>query len=596
MPLRPIPAFRASAPVGVGLVAALATLLAITSPAAAVTGQDLTALATGTYGMTCAGSGANESCTKHIVSGRLIGDWIATISPATGTLTGLVTDARINSQTVDTVSEPWMSAMHGTACGDAAAAEAFAASVWALTAPETAGPASIGNCTTSGDASVDPVNGQTHWRMTSIVHPAPTPTPTHSPTHSPTPKPSPKPTAAPNPSPTASASPSPSPSPSPSASPSPSPAATAPASYSPLPLPTTSPGAAAVGPSLPASPAPGLPGVPPGSGHGPTFAGSVEALTDIDLDADTVAGSALLALVLLLLMGFPAELFNDTVEANREVIAGWARRWHLGRPAGVTATHPRLTIAVYVLLTALVSALVDPHFGFDLESAAELAGFLVALGVVLLSFKLPPMLAHRRRTGELGRLTPLPWALAVAVLFVIVSRAADLRPGYLYGIVLGVLYSAEVPPREEGRETLLGSLWTLAAAVAAGLGLAGIRLLDLPADDLLGIAGETALAAILVLGMEATAFGLLPLRFLPGYAVYRFNRLAWAVTFGVSVFAFAQLLLGPDAGYLSHLTPEAFLAALGVFAGFGALSLGTWAYFRFRRPTAAVAAAEEGLG
>jgi hypothetical protein len=35
---------------------------------------------------------------------------------------------------------------------------------------------------------------------------------------------------------------------------------------------------------------------------------------------------------------------------------------------------------------------------------------------------------------------------------------------------------------------------------------------------------------------------------------------------------------------VSELSPEAFLAALGVFAAFGALSIGTWLYFRFRHP------------
>jgi len=110
--------------------------------------------------------------------------------------------------------------------------------------------------------------------------------------------------------------------------------------------------------------------------------------------------------------------------------------------------------------------------------------------------------------------------------------------------------------------------------------------MGLPEGDLFGIAAATAFGAILVLGLEATAFGLMPLRFLPGYAVYRFSRLAWAALFGLSVFAFLHLLIEPDAGYLDTLTPSAFIAACGVFALFGGLSLATWAYFRFRRPKA----------
>ena len=42
------------------------------------------------------------------------------------------------------------------------------------------------------------------------------------------------------------------------------------------------------------------------------------------------------------------------------------------------------------------------------------------------------------------------------------------------------------------------------------------------------------------------------------------------------------MLIGPTSGYVSELSPQAFIAALGVFAAFGALSILTWAYFRFR--------------
>ena len=74
----------------------------------------------------------------------------------------------------------------------------------------------------------------------------------------------------------------------------------------------------------------------------------------------------------------------------------------------------------------------------------------------------------------------------------------------------------------------------------------------------------------------------MPLRFMPGHSVYRWNRLAWGLLFGISVFGFVHVLIGPTAGYVSQLSPQAFIAALGVFAGFGALSILTWAYFRFR--------------
>jgi len=169
-------------------------------------------------------------------------------------------------------------------------------------------------------------------------------------------------------------------------------------------------------------------------------------------------------------------------------------------------------------------------------------------------------------------------------LFVLVSRIGNLQPGYLYGIVLGAIFVSEVSDREEGRETFFGSLWTLAAALLAWLGLTWVRTVGFPEDSFGVTALSTAFAAILVAGLEATAFGLMPMRFMPGYALYRWNRLGWAVLFGLSAFAFIHILIGPTSGYVSELSPAAFIAALGVFAVFGALSIGTWLYFRFRRP------------
>ena len=82
----------------------------------------------------------------------------------------------------------------------------------------------------------------------------------------------------------------------------------------------------------------------------------------------------------------------------------------------------------------------------------------------------------------------------------------------------------------------------------------------------------------------------MPMRFLPGYVLYKWSRPAWAILWGVSLFAFLHILIGPMSGYVAELSPQAFLAGLGVFAAFGALSIGTWLFFRFRHPPIAEAA------
>jgi hypothetical protein len=128
-------------------------------------------------------------------------------------------------------------------------------------------------------------------------------------------------------------------------------------------------------------------------------------------------------------------------------------------------------------------------------------------------------------------------------------------------------------------------VWTLGAAAVGWLALTWLHGLGVDPNGFAITLLATACAAVTVAGLEATAFGLMPLRFMPGYAVYRWNRLGWALLWGLSLFGFLHILIAPSSGYVSELSPSAFAAALGVFAAFGALSILTWGYFRFRRPT-----------
>jgi hypothetical protein len=238
-------------------------------------------------------------------------------------------------------------------------------------------------------------------------------------------------------------------------------------------------------------------------------------------------------------------------------------------------------VLLAVVVVALISSFLNPALAPTAEGIAIFLGFLLAIGVVLITFELPGLLVHRRYTGETGRLRVLPWAIILAAAFVLISRIWALQPGYLYGVVLGVVLIQAVAPQIEGREAAVGATFTLILALVAWALLAWVRGAGLPPDDLVVIVAETALAAIVVSALEAVAFGLMPFRFMPGYVIYRWRRPIWALLWGLSLFGFIHILIGPNAGYLSDLSPEAVIAAMGVFAFFGAVSVLFWGYFRF---------------
>src|SRR5262249_40250874 len=96
---------------------------------------------------------------------------------------------------------------------------------------------------------------------------------------------------------------------------------------------------------------------------------------------------------------------------------------------------------------------------------------------------------------------------------------------------------------------------------------------------------ESVLAAVFVTGIEAAGVGLLPIRFLDGHKLFTWNRILWAIVFVLGAFGLIHLLLRPGGGYFGHNTNNTpMLTVIGLFVGFGVVSVAFWAYFRYRKP------------
>ena len=297
-----------------------------------------------------------------------------------------------------------------------------------------------------------------------------------------------------------------------------------------------------------------------------------------------VAVSAFLALLLVVLMPFPAALFNATLEQNYDEVRGWLRLGPRRRPEErAPATWPRFVLLIVGV--AALGSLLDPSLAFDSASLALVAGVAIAALVVSVLAAAPGHLYVRRRYGAGSRLALYPLGLAVAAFCVLVSRLTSFEPGYLYGVVAGIAVVRELRTDEEGRISLTTSALLLAVA-------GGAFALRLPVHDAVLEGGgwgltllDTALAAVFAAGVEANVLGLLPLRFLPGDTLYRWSRVVWSVVFGINLFAFLHTL-SAAAGTAS--TGSSVKTAAVLFGVFGAVSVSFWAYFRFRpQPTPA---------
>jgi len=302
-----------------GTLRVLAILLAVSLlPALAVrathspTTEDVVAYAQGTLAMECLHNGGEQDCSG--VNPTTQGPRDAVITPATGPLQQVST--QVNAWFTDFGDEmqpddqAWNAALHNVGCNNANGLASFMADLGsAASADKTVGPKTVGECSVKGTLFVTSLRVPYYVVTSTLLPSAFTPKPT--PTPKPTVKPTPRPTARPTASPTATPSPTPIPTPTPSPTPTASPTAT----------PTAAP-------SFTASPTPeeivagatGSPGESPGGGGWQAEVPSPDRVSTKPID---VAGSLGLAVLLMLLMAFPGELFNDTFQANYDEIAGW---------------------------------------------------------------------------------------------------------------------------------------------------------------------------------------------------------------------------------------------------------------------------------
>ena len=380
-------------------------------------------------------------------------------------------------------------------------------------------------------------------------------------------------------------------------------------------------------------------------GRGPveeSFENSVPDPTQISLDPIVVAQSIAVTAGVIVLVPFPSALFNSTLEDNYdEVMAGLARiRAWLARVAGnfrawvrrrlnerrtrraTGAQGPRdgappaappapvpepvaappaeiappaenatpqqdlwrtpLGILGFLLLSALLYSFLDPTFGFSLNSLANFVGMALGLFVVVLAYGVP-IAYFARKHGLALTVRALPATLAIGILCVLISRLVNFQPGYLYGLIIGFFF-VNIAREQEGPAEASAAGASLAVAFVAWVGLYFIRADPAAQPDLINAMFQTAFATIVVAGLENAVFAMLPLRFLPGAAVFDWNRRVWLVIIGLGLFGFAHVLLNPSsgAGYMADSTRTSFFTLVALLVAFGLASVLFWAYFRFR--------------
>lgn len=311
---------------------------------------------------------------------------------------------------------------------------------------------------------------------------------------------------------------------------------------------------------------------------------SIASPDEIPLDPKLLFLSLIGAGFLVLLIVFPAELFNATVQGNYEEIMKWSlvhkvknfydRMNHL--PALIVVTG-------FAILGAVINSFLSPDFGLNQPTLALILGMLIALFVITLVYDVTRKFYMKKRFGLTSKLRAHSLGLFTGSLLVAISRLSNFLPGYCYGLFTGLVYKEEPTQREDGEGLAISAIMLLAVAITAWFAWVPIKDAATSGDPSFGILViDAAIATLWVSALTATVFGLMPLRFMYGEVVKKWNFGGWALIYITGVYLFVYTLLNPAIGIYGKSDKVSWIAVLSLFFGFGIFSFLFWGYFRYR--------------
>jgi hypothetical protein len=313
------------------------------------------------------------------------------------------------------------------------------------------------------------------------------------------------------------------------------------------------------------------------------LAASLPTPGDIAVTARALAASGAMAMALVLLLLFPAELFNKTLEEHYDEITAGLNRWRrrMERVAQRASDLPAaLKAFAMCAVGGLTCVFLDPQATLDPATIAFALGMTGALAVVVVAYQVPAKVLLER-SGHVGTFATFPTAAVAGILFVVLSRTVSFQPGFAFGLIAGWVF-ASAADREEGRAIAGGAVFLLTVAL-----LAWILWATVPVDvtsahpSFAALVTDSFLASTFVAGIEGLVFALIPLAYFDGASVRKWSRSAHLALLLVGMFLFVHVLIG-GTNYVGKSNAVSAGAVAVTFSAFATISVAFYAYWRWR--------------
>jgi len=297
---------------------------------------------------------------------------------------------------------------------------------------------------------------------------------------------------------------------------------------------------------------------------------------EISGDPWVIGSNVLMAILIFLLVGLACFLFNNVIEAHGDDINKFMKRipgYGLFDNQKENKLLRVLVIFLMLILFGIVAAHISPDF--NLFEQKNLGMLILTIGTILIATYIKDVLRFikARRNGWKAFFKPNVIGLLLAILCVALSRLLEIPPGYLFGIPIGLYILSKDYEKEEGKFEF-SSLWMMFI-------FAGVFWFFIPFARNYEILSDLFNLLFVIL-IEGLFFELFPLTYLPGGAIYRWSKAAWAFIFGTVAFVLLHTLFNPNSTVmaLSENAPTLnTLIILGVFVGF---CFGIWGIARLK--------------
>jgi hypothetical protein len=298
-----------------------------------------------------------------------------------------------------------------------------------------------------------------------------------------------------------------------------------------------------------------------------------------------------------MLLLLSAEIFNQTVEENDEDIKAMANKYAgpvVAVLGGIGAAWQSLfggkgvisgLVGVLAVLSiaGLLYGFEEDGFGFNEKSLVMFASMLGAVAILTYWYDGGQILMARN-FGVTSIIRLFPAGILIAAFCLVLTRLGGFQPGLVYGFVAAavVVGPTTLKRDEEGQVIFWPALSVMALAVLAWLLVGAFRDLSEDSDSWLAAVPEGIAVGVFVGAISSMFVQMIPMRFMDGYKLWSWNKIAWVILAGIPAVLLWHILLNSERSEFDALSESTAAVAITLMVICFGLSIAIWLFFRLR--------------